>query len=105
MPIRPKAMAIRTIPRQLKFGSLLRLLSRWELRSGCAISFGARTLAALEKLHQQMGNAMSRSHAFGIRHQIGGGVRLGDMWNLADRGQGARGPHSQDGCATHRAKG
>src|SRR6266550_1468051 len=75
MPIRPKAMAIRTIPRQLKFGSLLRLLSRWELRSGCAISFGARTLAALEKLHQQVGNAMSRSHAFGIRHQIGGGVR------------------------------
>src|SRR5947207_14561659 len=94
MPIRPKAMAIRTIPRQLKFGSLLRLLSRWELRSGCAISFGARTLAALEKLHQQVGNAMSRSHAFEIRHQIGGGVRLG--LHVESGRQGARCPWAPD---------
>ena len=65
MPMSPKAMAIRTMPRQLKFGSLLRLLSREELRSGCAIRFVRGTLAALEKLHEQVGNAMSRSHAFG----------------------------------------
>src|ERR1044071_929147 len=41
MPMRPKAIAIRTIPRQLKFGSLLRLLSREEFRSGCAIEVSA----------------------------------------------------------------
>ena len=55
-------MAIRTMPRQLKFGSLLRLLSRWELRSGCAIGL-VRGNTALEKLHQRVGNAISRSHA------------------------------------------
>jgi len=37
------------MPRQLKFGSLLRLLSREELRSGCAIGVSARGFAALEK--------------------------------------------------------
>src|SRR5437870_12073967 len=83
MPMRPKAMAIRTMPRQLKFGSLLRLLSREELRSGCAIRFGAR-FAALEKLHEQLGNAMSRSHAFGIRHRIGDGVRFACAANPAE---------------------
>src|SRR4051812_12501377 len=81
MAIRPKAIAIRTMPRQLKFGSLLRLLSREEFRSGCAIEFSARGSCRATKIYMsRVSIAMSgsRSHAFGlVRQIIERGVRLG----------------------------
>jgi hypothetical protein len=61
-----------------------------------------RGITALEKLHERVGNAISRSHALGRFDNDSGLVFEWDvdMWNLAEDGQDARWPDSHDGSAT-----
>jgi hypothetical protein len=66
-----------------------------------------RGITALEKLHERVGNAISRSHASGKFDNDSELVFEWDvdMWNLADDGQDVRWPDSQDGCAMKGEKG
>ncbi|PYK55885.1 MAG: hypothetical protein DME47_03030 [Verrucomicrobia bacterium] len=57
-----------------------------------------RGITALEKLHERVGNAISRSHASGRFDNDSGLVFEWDVdiWYLADEGQDARWPDSQE---------